>query len=138
MRTPPSIVDGKIEIVWPQDNLPVDKATKANIGVYLFGHGSLDSVPSTYDRPVKLLRTLNTGVEQEIATGTKTMKTENGISYPIWQFNDIDVSAARDGSTQYYFRVAIDGAKTYSNVWVHGKDARTIFPNPDVPTGVLP
>jgi hypothetical protein len=138
LRNPPAIVDGKVEIVWPHNNATVEKATKANIGVYLFGHGGLESVPMDYDRSVKLLRSFGNGLQEVIATGTRTLKTENGITYPVWQFNDIDVSAARDGKTQYFFRVAVDGVKTYSNVWVHAKDARTIAPTTDTPTGVMP
>ncbi len=138
LKAAPLAVDGKIEIVWPQGNLPVDKAGKANIGVYLFGHGTLNSVPADYDRPVKLLRGLNNDAEQEVAVGVRVMKTEKGITYPTWQFNDVDVSAARDGLSKYYFRVSVDGVRTYGNVWSHGKDARTYFPKPDQPTAVLP
>jgi hypothetical protein len=133
----PSVVDAKIEIVWPHDNLPVDKATGANIGVYLFEHGTLKSVPVDYSRPVRLWRTVNNEVEQEVSVGEKVMKTENGVTFPTWQFNNVDVSAARSGA-KYYFRVTVDGVRTYSNVWSHGKDARTYFPKPDEPTAVSP
>lgn len=134
----PTAVDGKIEIVWPHGNLPVDEATKVNVGVYLFGHGTLNSVPGNYDRPVRLLKMLNNGVEREVALGEKVMRTEGGITFPTWQFNDVDVSAARDGVSKYYFRVSVDGVRTYSNVWSHGEDARTYFPKPDEPTAVSP
>lgn len=134
----PSAVDAKIEIVWPHDNLPVEKATRANIGVYLFERGTLKSVPADYNRTVRLWRALNNEIEQEVAVGEKTMKTEKGLTFPTWQFNNVDVSAARDGQSKYYFRVTVDGVRAYSNVWSHGKDARTYFPKPDEPTAVAP
>ncbi|MCL5961592.1 MAG: endo-1,4-beta-xylanase [Chloroflexi bacterium] len=138
LSAPPSMVDAKIEIVWPQDNLPVEKAARANVGVYLFEHGTLNSLPLDYDRPVRLWQTLNNNVEKPAAVGVRTTKTEKGITFPIWEFNDVDVSAARDGLSKYYLRVSVDGVRTYSNVWSHGKDARTNFPKADEPSGVLP
>jgi hypothetical protein len=49
-----------------------------------------------------------------------------------WDFNGVDVSAANDPLNRVYFWVSVDGVPTYTNVWAHGSDARTLFPQPDV------
>lgn len=134
----PNTVDAKVEIVWPHDNQPVDKATQANIGVEIFAHGTLQSVPASFAQPVRLYEAVNNGPLQEIASGNRVMETRNGITFPTWQFNDVDVSAARDPNNRLFFWVSVDGVTTYSNVWTHGADARTFFPKQDVPTGVAP
>ncbi len=134
----PTAVDAKIEIVWPHGNAPVAQATVANVGVELFGHGTLQSAPTTFSSTVRLFRSVNSGPMELVATGDRVLQTTNGVTYPTWQFNDVDVSPARDPNSRVYFRVDVVGATTYSNVWTHGVDARTNFPKQDVPTGVAP
>ncbi len=138
LTTDPTAVDAKIEIVYPHDNQPVSQASLANVGVELFSHGTLQSVPADFSRAVRLFRAIDNGPLQEVATGDRVMKTSNGITYPTWQFNDVDVSAARDPNHRIYFWVDVPGVPSYSNVWTHGVDARTFFPKQDVPTGVAP
>ena len=75
---------------------------------------------------------------QAVANGDRVLQTTNGVTYPTWQFNDVDVSPARDPHSRVYFRVDVVGATSYSNIWTHGVDARTNFPKQDVPTGVAP
>ena len=132
----PQEVDAKIEVVWPQGNLPVDKASLANIGVYLFQRGTLQSVPADWSPTVRLWRALNNGYEEKVVVGQSVMKKAGGTTFPAWEFNNVDVSAARDPLNKYYFRVTVDGVNSRSNVWSHGADARTYFPQKDVPTGV--
>jgi hypothetical protein len=131
-------VDAKIEIVWPHASAPVSQATLVNVGVELFAHGTLQSVPVDFGRSVQLYQSTNTGGLEPIAMGTRVLQTTNGLTYPTWQFNDVDVSAARDPNNRIYFRLDVPGVTTYSNVWTHGVDARTHFPKQDVPTAVAP
>jgi hypothetical protein len=132
----PKEVDGKIEIVWPLDNLPVEKATKVNVGANLFQRGTLHSVPADWSPTVRLWRALNNGVEEQISTGQKVIKKAGALSFPVWEFNDVDVSASQDARNKYYFRLTIDGVDSRSNVWSHASDARTNFPEMDRPSGV--
>ena len=132
----PAAVDAKIEIVWPHDGLPVTEATKANIGAFLFERGTLRSVPLAWSPVVRLRRALNNGPEEDVALGRKVAKQVGDLVFPAWEFNDVDVSAARDPLNKYYFRVVVEGVDSRSNVWSHGADARTYFPRMDVPTGV--
>lgn len=131
-------VDARIEIVWPHDEdgnpKPVSEASLANVGVDLFQYGTLRTVPVDWNPTVKLYRALNNGTGVLAGTGQKTMITRGPITWPRWVFNNVDVSQAGDSLNKYYFYVAVDGVTTNSNVWSHGADARTWFPDPDVPS----
>ncbi len=131
-------VAAKIEIVWPHGGASVSEAQKANITAMLFAPGSLASVPPDANPTVRLLRAQNNGVLEEVAVGERRLAEAGGVSYPVWDFNDVDVSAARDPQNKLYFMVSVDGMQTLPNVWVHGVDARTYFPQMDVPTNPCP
>ena len=105
---------------------------------YLFEHGGNRSVPAGFDGQVVLHRSLNNGPAEAVALGDKETRTVNGLTFPVWTFNDVDVAAARDKNNKYYFRLEVGGATAYSNVWAHAADARTYVPQPDVPTAVAP
>ncbi|MCL5957974.1 MAG: hypothetical protein M1358_01440 [Chloroflexi bacterium] len=137
LRLPPRAVDAKIQIVWPIGNKPVSQATTANIGAYLFGRGGTKSICADPSLKVELWRALNNDVEDLVGTGQMVLKDTGSGSVPSWQFNDVDVSAAKDPMNKYYFSLNVPGMPlTSSNTWSHGADARTYFPRQDVPAGV--
>jgi hypothetical protein len=125
--------DAKIEIVWPHGNLPVNRAQKVNVTAALFNRGTLQSANEAASPTLRLYRALNAEPGEVVATATRRMATSGGVTYPLWDFNDVDVSAATDGTNKYYFWVAAEGLDVQSNVWSHGADARTYFPQKDVP-----
>jgi hypothetical protein len=129
-------VDARIEIVWPQNDAPVDRANLANITAYLFVPGTRRalSADSTWQPMVRLHWTQNTDPESgDGVLGTpRAVTTEGGIRFRAWDFNDIDVSSARDSLNKLYFWITVDGVTTYSNIWSHGASAPTIFPQSDV------
>ena len=129
----PNSVDAVIQIVWPHDNKPVAEATLVNISANLFDHGTSISVPGSWSPPVTLYRSLNNGVGEAVATGKKRLVTDGTLVYPVWDFNDIDVSAARDPINKYYFWIEVEGVETHPTIWAHGADARTYFPTADEP-----
>jgi hypothetical protein len=133
----PAAVDAKIEIVWPHGNAPVTQATRANIAAYLFHRGTLRSVGTEWSPTVRLWRAVGSGLFEPVASGLKVLQTVNGLTFPVWVFNDVDVSAARDPAQKLYFRVTVDGVDSRSNIWSHAADARTFFPQPETPTGVI-
>ena len=132
----PAAVDACIEIVWPHDGAPVDQAARANITVYLFERDSRAALsPSIAWSPVvRLHHSLNVDPEQPetAVAGQPRTITVNGITFKAWDFNDVDVSAARDPLNKLYFWASVDGATVYSNIWAHGADARTFFPEPEI------
>jgi len=133
----PSALDARIEIVWPHDNLPVTEAKLANITVYLFEQGTKRALsPDLGWLPtVRLHRSLNTETEvpgTDVVGVPRVITAPNGIQFLAWDFNDVDVSAAQDPLNKIYFWVTVDGVPTYSNIWSHGADVRTVFPQPDI------
>ncbi|MBI4321134.1 MAG: hypothetical protein HY675_21805 [Chloroflexi bacterium] len=128
-------VEAKIEIVWPHDNAPVEQAKLVNVSAMLFAPGTSMSVPADWNRPVRLYRALNNSVSQEVGIGQKRLVTTPSFTHPVWDFDDVDVSAAIDPANKYYFTLAVDGITTHTNVWAHGADARTYFPLLDGPEG---
>ncbi len=137
-------VDARIQIVWPHDDqgaeAPVDKATRANVVVTLFKHGTRLSVPPSWQGPVKLYGAWNAEVGRPISTGARVSSRQAGvITYPVWEFDDIPVDRATDGSSRLYLWAVAEGAKSYPTVWAHGADSRTYFPAKDEPiAGCLP
>lgn len=126
-------VDARIRIVWPRDGLPIARATAVNVTAALFQRGTLRSVPPEFAAAVTLSRSLDQGFLTPVLTGSKRLVTVNGVTYPLWDFNDIDVSAARDGRHTYYFAVGVAGQPPYTGIWAYGRDQRTLFPVPDQP-----
>lgn len=139
--TPP-IVRAKIQIVWPHDGASVRDADLANITVYLIsgsgisGGMGMASPPCAWAPVVRLWRARNNLPAQQVAVGEKRMLSTGGRTYPVWDFNDVAVADARDPASKLTFFVTVDGVTTLTNVWAHAADARTIFPQADVPTDI--
>ena len=133
-----STIDARIEVVWPHGNATVAAATRANVTAFLFQTGSLAPVACGFSAPVKLWQAVNAAPAQVVATGVRRIETSEGKTFAAFDFNDIDVSAARDAQNKIYFYVTVDGVSARSTIWTHGTDARTFFPSPDVPTSIGP
>lgn len=133
----PAEVDARLQIVWPHDNAPVSKAEQANVTADLFARGTPTRLGPTKTgagwRPaVWLVRAVGNGVGGRIAAGIMRVEADGSAR---WDFNDVDVSPAREATGKVHFWVEVDGVRTYSNFWTHGADARTYLPNPDVLLG---
>lgn len=135
----PTEVDARIQIVWPHNGqgrpAPVNQATRASVQVALFWRGSGQSVGRAFNQPVNLFKSLNNNPNALVGAGIKRIVTENGVPYPVWEFNDVDVSAVRNPANKAYFRALVGNTRTFSTIWAHGADARTLFPQPDVVQG---
>ena len=135
LRVPISSIDAKIAIVWPHDDAPVAEAGLANLTAYLTLSGSRVSVPCDFASPVTLWWALNNEPAEPVAPGARRLADFEGRRVPVWDFNDVDVSAARDPKNKLYFSVRLAGGPYRANVWVHGLDARTYLPQPVHPSG---
>ena len=138
IRHRPAAADARIQIVWPKDGQPVESAQAANITVYLFEAGTMQAIaPDAGWSPAVRLH-WSTGNEAEAAPGQgmlgapRSVSGANGVTFLAWDFNDVDVSAANDSLNRVFFWVTVDGVTTYSNIWAHAIDARTLFPQPEV------
>ena len=141
----PPAIDSLIQIVWPHDAQghpqPVSQATLVNVGVDLAQHPvdplsfAWTSVGFDFHQPVQLYQALNNGFLEMVRADADliTTMTEGSRSWPRWEYNDVDVTAARDPANKYYFAVQVDGVETHPTIWTHGADPRTYFPQRDVP-----
>jgi hypothetical protein len=136
-RATPETIRAKIEVVWPHGDASVRDADLANITAYLISETDNDAPPCDWEPTVRLWAAQNSQPARPIAVGQKRMIATGGRRFPAWDFNDVDVSAAREPANKLTFFVTVDGVQTLRNVWVHAADARTIFPQPDAPTGVV-
>lgn len=140
-------VDLRIQIVWPHDAqgqyAPVDQATRVNVAVDLFEHGTLKSVgpdfpPASVSPPHLRIADGNSPLQESGVSAQKISYTVNGQVYPRWVFNDVPVVPGH----QYHFMAEISGQFAYhsqfSSIWTHAADARTILPNPQVPPACAP
>jgi hypothetical protein len=121
-------IDAQIAILWPHDNLPVTQARRANITAYLTQANSRQCVPCDFDREVVLWQAQNNDPARPVAVGVRRFAEFDGRRLPVWDFNDIDISAAQDPKTKLCFSVRVADAPCRSNVWVNANDARTLMP----------
>ena len=116
MIQPHMAVDARIEIVWPHDSLPVDRATKANVTAYLFQPDTKLAIPPAlgWGADVRLHWSLNTDADLGAASSKvgalREITAANGVRFLAWDFNDIDVSQANDPMNKIYFWVSTDAA----------------------------
>jgi hypothetical protein len=140
---PPVNVAPKIVVVWPHDRegnvASVGDADRVNVVVALFHYGTLDSVAAHYvdgnQRFVVLAASLNNEPMRDVARGQlRVITDEAGLTYPLWEFTDVEVPAARDPANKYFFQARLVGGSGWpSNIWVHGFDGRTYSPYPEMP-----
>ncbi|MCL5074374.1 MAG: hypothetical protein M1136_01805, partial [Chloroflexi bacterium] len=137
-------IDARIEIVWPHDlagnPVPLTQADRANVRVYLFERGTRNAFCPDEVGGVSV--TLTIATNNEVASylklpsgGSASRVTQGNISFFAWDFNDVDVSAARNPENRLYFIVrdfvSVPPSKTLvggkvpgylnvnSNVWAH-------------------
>lgn len=123
-------VDAALAILWPHGNAAVTEATLGNLTAYLLQGGTRWAVACDFAAEVTLWQAQNNEPAQPVATGVRRLAEFAGRRVPVWDFNDIDISAARDGMTKLYFSARVAGLTCRSNLWAHGNDARTYMPQP--------
>ena len=103
----PTAVDAPIQIVWPRD------PRTANITALLLQPGTSDPVPCRWTPTVRLLSSIDGGPSARLMTGAKRMVTANGLTYAVWDFNGVDISAALQGKS-IDFWLDVDGVATHA------------------------
>ncbi len=117
--TAPRQLDARIQILWPHGNAPVAQASLANLSVDLFRRGTLIRLmpggagTTQWVPKVWLLAARNNDPGQRVAQGVLRIEA-NGAAH--WDFNDIDVSPARDPETKLHFWVEIEGCRRPSPI----------------------
>jgi hypothetical protein len=133
----PAEVLAKIEILWPHGGLPPSQANLANLTAYLFSDEALNPVACAWEPVVRLWQAVNDQPARPSATGTRRQVTQQGVTFPVWDFNDVDISAARDPANTLYFFVTVDSVPTRHNIWSHGISPTAVPPAAPVPSATV-
>ena len=140
----PGAIDALIRVVWPHDEggqfIPPAQANLVNISAVLFARDTrLALAPDYLPERVWLVGAIDNQVGRRLLVGEPSAAEGNGFRYTTYEFNNVDVSLARDPSHHWTFWLEVPGADAASNVWVHGIDARTSAPQVLEPiAGCLP
>ena len=111
----PTVVDAPLQVVWPRD------ALTANATGVLTLPGTLEAVPCRWNPTVRLLAQVPGGRSTVLGTGAKRMLTQDGVTYPVWDFNGVSIAQAAQGSTLELW-LEVDGVATHATRWVHDPD----------------
>ncbi len=147
--TPAAGLDARIQIVWPHDLYgnfaPVQVASRVNIGVEVFEHGTLNAVPKNVETGFQfslgiLMSEFNGALHTPSSfTTAQVTYTVGANTFTRFVFNDVPVVPGR----QYHFvpTATPTGSSTvspFASIWTHAPDARTYLPYPQVPPACIP
>ena len=108
----PTAVDATIEVVWPKD------PTHANITGVLNQPNTLQAVPCRWSPTVRLMASVDGGPTATIGNGARRMQTEDGLTYPVWDFNNVDIAASLQGKS-IDFWLDVNGIATHATRWTY-------------------
>jgi hypothetical protein len=119
----PQAVDAPIQVVWARD------ANNANITGVLLNPGTLQPPPCRWDPTVRLYASANAGPTYLVSNGAKRILTQDGLTYPVWDFNSVDISAA-SGGRSIDFWMDVNGISTHATRWTYTTALPTPVPTP--------
>lgn len=128
----PSGVRSRIEMVWPQGWAPTTEAPFVNVTAQLLTADGTEPVPCRWEPRVFLWGSVNRGPDELLAMGTKQLVERDGIRYPVWQFNNVPVPAARAGSF-ITFSLTVEDVPWTQEYWVYGGPPDPPPPGPAEP-----
>jgi hypothetical protein len=108
----PTAVDAPIQVVWPKD------PRTANISAVLLLTGSLQAVPCRWNPTVRLLGAVDGGPSVDLGSGVRRIETQDGRTYPVWEFYNVDISATLQGKT-IDFWLDVAGVTTRATRWTY-------------------
>lgn len=129
----PAAIDAVLRVAWPHDEqnnpVPVEQANLLNLSAVLFAQGTrLALAPDHLPERVWLVAALDNGVGRRLMVGEPRTVAGSGFVYTTYEFNNVDVSLARDPNHHWTFWLEVPGRQASTNVWVHGMDGRTRAP----------
>jgi hypothetical protein len=122
----PTAVDAPIQVVWPKTS------NAANISGVLLMPNSTQAVPCRWNPSVRLYASVDGGPTLNMGLGARRMVTDTGVTYPVWDWNSVDISAANQNKS-IDFWMDVNGVTTHATRWTYS----TATPTPtDTPTPV--
>ena len=130
----PTAVDAPIQVVWPRDASGI----AANITGVLLQPGTTNPVPCRWDPTVRLFESVDGGPTTLVGTGHRRLMTDSGLTYPVWDWNAVDVGASLSGkSIDFWMDVnnVTTHATRYTYSLVPQMPAPTMTPMPSATPG---
>jgi hypothetical protein len=112
----PDTVAAPLQVVWPHDGAPITQATGANLTALVLDAKTNGPIPCRWNPTVRLMASVDGGAARAVAAGARRMVSENGVTYPVWDFNNVDVTAATRGA-EIDFWIDVDGAADTGPRW---------------------
>ena len=106
----PTAVDAPIQVVWPRD------AATANVTGILLTPTTTQPVPCRWNPTVRLYASVDGGSAINLGAGTRRMLRQDGLAYPVWDFNAVDISAAALGKSIDLW-LDVNGVVTNATRW---------------------
>ena len=108
----PLSVDAPIQVVWPRD------PRAANVSGVLLSPGTTQPVPCRWNPTVRLYASVDGGPTVLAGTAAKRLVSQDGLSYPVWDFNAVDISPAAQGKS-IDFWLDVNGVATHATRWTY-------------------
>jgi hypothetical protein len=121
----PASVDATVEVVWAKN------ALTANITGEVLQPNSLQAVPCRWEPNVRLFASVDGAPAVLVGSGDQRMVNQDGLRYPVWDFNNVDISASIQGKS-IDFWLDVDGVATHATPWTY-TTAPAVTPTP-IPT----
>jgi len=120
----PERVLARIESIVPVDDKAPYEMEWANVSAVLSLPGTNDPVPCRWNPNVQLWGRTPSGRSVMLGSAVRKLITEQGRNYPVWEFNEVNVSGASDpeGRRLVSLQVRVENVTTEGEAWV--------FPDP--------
>jgi hypothetical protein len=99
-------------VLWPRD------ASTANITGVVLSPGTRQPAPCRWTPTVRLFASVDGGPAQSAATGIKRLLIQGGLTYPVWDFNGVDISQSASGKN-IDFWMEVNGVPTHATRWTY-------------------
>src|SRR5205823_14060588 len=94
-----------------------DLAVANRRGVLLMPN-STQAVPCRWSPNVRLFAQVDGGPSTLVGSGARRLVTEDGVTYPVWDFNSVDIRPAAQGKT-IEFWLDVNGVTTHATRWTY-------------------
>ncbi len=116
----PERVLARIESIVPVDDKAPYEMEWANVSAVLSLPGTNDPVPCRWNPDVQLWGRTPSGRSVMLGSATRKLITEQGRNYPVWEFNEVNVSGATDpeGRRLVSLQIRVENMTTEGEAWV--------------------
>jgi hypothetical protein len=76
---------------------------------------------------VRLYASVDGGPTVQVGTGAKRLANDSGMTYPVWDFNSVDISAALSGKSIALW-MDVNGVTTAATRWTFNTYDQTAWP----------